>query len=264
MITVEEIKEWQKEKEVRQFVTNFNFLRVHNGWRKGKIHTILGVSHGGKSTLTRTLVLDAVGNSDKPKKIGVVLSEESEVDFLTDIISAGVGDFSHFAIFGELEQNFNSVREYFTRLSKFVDENKIDILFYDNLTTSFTYMDRPVKEQSEVTKKLKSFAIDKNIPLVAIAHTGANVTENYSGIIEMNDIRGAKTIVNLSEFFYVMQSFYTGSDRYNTIKIAKNRGYNVTDRLYSLFYYPSKRIFGKDKLMHFDELQEIYKKRNRL
>ena len=141
---------------------------------------------------------------------------------------------------------------------------KLEILFLDNLTTSFCYMDRPISEQSIASKAIKELAIKHNIPIVVIAHTGADITENFPQMIEMNHIRGSKTIVNLAEFFYILQSFYVGTERHNILRISKHRGQEVSDRLYKLYYYSKFRLFGKDEILAFGALKEIFKQRNRL
>lgn len=261
-ITKEEIDLWKVEKRKTEFNSTFSFLKAHNGWKRGNVHTVLGVSHGGKSTLTRTLIIDALDSGKR--NVSVVLSEENEIDFLIELTDSGFGKYENLFVHEELDKTYLSVKEYLNRLEMFLIESQADILFLDNLTTSFCYMDRKVAEQSIVAKALKNLAIKLNIPIVVIAHTGANVTEHYAGMIEMNDIRGSKTIVNLSEFFYILQSFFVGDKRHNTLRIAKHRGQNVVDRMYELFYYPPVKIFGKDEMLKFADLKEIYKNRNKL
>ena len=85
MLTHEEINLWKERAGKTFFPSTFQFLLSHNGWRNGKVHTFLGVSHGGKSTLVRTLVIDALCAK---KKVGLVLSEETKVDFLVEFFYA--------------------------------------------------------------------------------------------------------------------------------------------------------------------------------
>lgn len=261
-ITEEELAIWKSENKKIHFRTAFDFLNCHNSWRPGKLHVFLGVSHGGKSTLVRTLVADALhGNKNK---VGIVLSEESEIDFLVEMSESKFKQTKRLIIFEEMGRKFKSVDDYFNQLRLFIIENEIDILFIDNITTSYFYMDRSVSEQSYGSLKLKLIASELSIPFIPIAHTGANITENYSGLIEMNDIRGSKTIVNLAEFFYVLQSFFVGTKRYNLIKISKHRGQEVKSRDFQLFYFSSARMFGGDEKISFEKIKDIFKSRNKL
>lgn len=260
-ITKEEIELWREEKLKTKFPSAFRFLNAHKGWREGKLHTILGVSHGGKSTLVRTIIIDALEGKNQ---VGIILSEESEIDFLIETSDSGFDKFDNLNIYEELSKDFSSASEYMSKVETFIIEYGIKILFLDNITTSFCYMDRKVGEQGIIAKAFKNLAIKYNIPIVIVAHTGAHVTEYYAGLIETNDIRGSKTIVNLSEFFYIMQSFFVGDQRHNTLRIAKHRGQVVMNRMYELYYYSKVKIFGKDELIQFKELKEIYKNRNKL
>lgn len=125
-------------------------------------------------------------------------------------------------------------------------------------------MDKPINVQSDVSIVLKKFASVKDIPLIIICHTGAQVTTNYNGLIEMNDIRGSKTIVNLSEFFYIMQTFNIGEKRFNTLRITKHRGQEVKNTMFMLYYYAKSRIFAKDEVVDFGKFKELFKQRNKL
>ena len=49
---------------------------------------------------------------------------------------------------------------------KMVTENKIDILFYDNLTTSRLYEGMSVREQSNFFLRIKGLASRLNIPII--------------------------------------------------------------------------------------------------
>jgi|GEM_PF-2086269 len=251
------------------FPSNFAFLRSHNGYRNRCLHIVLGVAHGGKSTLVRTMLIDLLENIGEEKNIGLVLSEETRGEFLTEFYHSGYENeekVTRFHILSELDMNSDRVNQ--DNFLDFVDfwatEKSLDILFIDNITTSMFYMDTSVRTQANMATKLKKIAANQGIPVVLVAHTGANVTENYSGFIEMNDIRGSKTINNLAQFYYIMQSFYVGDTRYNTVRIAKHRGQAVEDKFYLIDYSKKHRLFVKDQKVNFKRFKELWKERNRL
>jgi len=263
VLTKEEVAIWKKQSETRQFASNFQFLLSHNGWRRGKLHALLGASHGGKSTLVRTLVIDALCAN---KRVGLILSEETKVEFLTELSHSKFDDklLENLFIMSELDNDIEGPRDFFEKLDEFHGADKLDIIFYDNITTSAAYMDKGFELQAKVARKLKKFTSLNEIAMVIICHTGAGVTTNYNNLIEMNDIRGSKSIVNLIEFFYIMQTFHIGEQRNNTLRITKHRGQEVKNTMYMLYYFQSRRIFGKDEIVNFNKFKEIFKQRNKL
>lgn len=261
--TQEEIQVHKEFKRKFHFKTTFNFLKSHNSWRPSKLHTFLGVAHGGKSTLVRSLIIDTL-EANPEKQVGLVLSEENEIDFLSELGESGFYKTEKLNIIEELGLRKGTVAQYFSMLDIYIQENKIKLLFIDNLTTSFVYMDRTIDQQAQVQVALKNLAIKHNIPIVLIMHTGANVSERHEKIITMNDVRGNKGIVNLSEFFYIMQSFFTEKGRFNTLTISKHRGQQVDCKLYVLEYHTKGRVFGDDFKIDFKALKEVYKNREKL
>ena len=256
----------RKESLKTQFTTDLTFLGEHNGWRRGNVHVLLGASSGGKSTLLRTCLIDALSSNNGSLKVGVVLSEESKLDFLTELNFCGAITplLKRLLVFSEQDNpgEIKTQRDWFKHTKTMVEAGEIDILFFDNLTTSITYEAMTVKEQSNMAIALKRFASAMGIPVVIFAHTSAEISETYGRIINMNNIRGCKTIVNLSQFFYIMQSFYTNDARYNTLKITKHRGQEVKDNLFQLIYEPKARVFKESIRLKFDSLKEIFKERN--
>jgi len=261
-----EIELLHEESEKQHYRSVYNFLNSHNGWRKGCVHTILGISHGGKSTLIRSLIFDAIYSCVGKGSVGLWLSEESRKEFLGQLYLTGISPdmLREFFVLSELDINVNLASEMFSKLENFIKMYNIKILFFDNITTSFCYDNRSIKEQTLTTKFLKMLAERLNIPVVIIAHTGANVTENHQTLINMNDIRGCKTIVNISQFFYIMQTIYTGKSQFTTFKITKHRGQECENKLYNLIYDPVTRIYREDVFLQFSKFKEIWKDRNKL
>ena len=255
----------KQDKEKVYFHSNYDFLSCHKGFRPCHIHTILGNAGGGKSTLIRSLIIDVLCNRPA-KKVLLWLSEETRLQFLTEF---GYSDFEefkndNFLIYSEMDAKGKTPRQIFEDIEIIVRNKEVDILIYDNITTSKLYMDRTVAEQSAFCTAIKNAASRWAIPVVLVAHTNANITENYEKIINMNDIRGGKTLINLSEFFYILQTFYIESDRFMTLRITKHRGFSLKNLIYKLVYSPKARLIALSKNIPFDDFKEAYKQRNKL
>jgi hypothetical protein len=262
MTSSEELKILKQLSEETHFKTGLGFLSEHRGWRRGKIHTILGVSHGGKSTLIRTLVKDITEHLYRKEFVGVYLSEESKDELLIELSHTDGVDLNRLVIFSEQDYSSNNPEKLFFVLQKLAE--KTDILFLDNITTSLIYADRKINEQTQMALKIKQLASEKMIPIVVVAHTGKQIGTGYPRMIEMDDIRGCSTLVNISHFFYVLQSIYIGEERHNILRITKSRGQPVENTIFKLYYYSKSRIFGKCEAIDFEVFSELFKRRNKL
>ncbi len=248
------------------FTSNFRFLRAHNGWRPGKLHVIMGDAGIGKSSLLRGLIIDALEQGDNAPKIGMWLSEETYLDFLTELNKTRYKrNLSNLFVQSELdaldEIKLPELKKYFV---DWIKQNDLDLIFFDNLTTSNLYSNLSVDNQGELVKWMKKIAQRKNIPFVMVVHTGASVYRNMNRLIEMNDIRGAKHPVNLAEFFYVLQSFENQGDIQVSIRTTKYRGQECLDRLHHLLYSQKGRIYAGDNRLNFETFKEFFKNRDKL
>ena len=255
------------ENEKFHFSTGIPFLAAHKGWRRGNVHFVLGSAHTGKSTLLRTLVLDIVAMNDKKFDVGVILSEETPHEFLAEFNASRklTQEAKDLVFFSEMDSpEIKTADQWGAAVYKMVTENKIDVLFYDNLTTSRLYEGMSVREQSNFFIRIKGLASRLNIPIIVIGHTGGEINENFTGLIDSNHIRGSKTPVNASQFFYIMQAIFIGEERHTIIRVTKHRGQLMKHKLYKAFYYMNARIFGKFEELDFERFREIFKDRNRL
>jgi len=251
-----------------QFSSDLPFLRVHNGWRKGKLHLILGTSHGGKSTNLRTCIVDALSSNGGSLNIGLILSEESRLEFLTEFDRDGKLDSLMDRLFiaseDDFKDKFDTPKKWFTEAKFLCVENEIDILFFDNLTTADMYEAQTNQQQKQVSSGLKRMAKILDIPIIVIAHTDAGVTENHDKLISMNNIRYSKNIVNISQFFYIMQTFYQGAHQFTTLRIVKHRGQDVQYKFFQLIYSESLRMYKDSQIIDFSKVKELFKDRNKL
>lgn len=256
----------QDEHNSVQYHSHMPFLEEHNGYRKGKLHCLIGPSSGGKSTLTRTLVYDALYGVNEKKNVGLYLSEESVREWLTEasFCKPLAHNLERVNIFSEIDSPRKTLGEILNMMSFFIDENKIDWFCLDNLTTLRLYESTKVATQSEFCLALKKLCADKDIPFIIVAHTKSDSSWASQRLLEMDDVRGSKTITNIAQFFYVMQPFYHDGKRRTFIRTVKHRGYNVKNLLHQAFYHSESKIFGKFEPVNFEVFKELFKGRERL
>ena len=257
----EKIAEYKTQSNTIYFNTKINFLHQHKGLRPNKMHLLIAPTHAGKSTLVRTLLIDFVFRN-KDKKVLLVLSEETKDDFLAEF-SNGVPDddvLGNIRILSEQDWSNADIEEIQKNIKDHINHFCIDMVFFDNITTSKLYNDRSVKEQSQVSTWLKN--LTKHTSLFLIAHSLGNDFNNR--LLDENDIRGSKTITNLTEFLYILQPFYVGERIYQFINIIKHRGQEIKNRFYQLNYNNRYKIFENADPVDFEEIARIFRLRNKL
>ena len=257
-------KERLKENAQVMCKTDLNFLKIHNGLRPGNIHLVMGLSGGGKSTFMRTMINDTWKNKKPHQRLSVWFSEESENDFSTMIARTEIGEnvFKTKALdfFSEVDHEL-SIKEMAQSLKELA--KKSAVLFFDNLTTSSFYAG-DFNQQNKFIILLKKIAVELNIPVVIFAHTDAKVKEGAKGLIEQNDIRGPKSIVNHAQFIYILQQFHIGNEIFTTLRLVKHRGQSPDHKMFSLIYDPVTMTYNKSRQIMFSEFKAIFGERNKL
>jgi len=258
-----------QKKQVKEIMlrTQYGFLLEHNGLRRGKLHCIISTSSGGKSTLSRSMIVDLIKENNLIKNVGLILSEEGMYEVTASMEEAGLDDkgFSRLDMISYADQiETMTMGNFLFELESFITSNKIGILFIDNLTTLSCYVESTPAQQSEIVSQIKRMAITYGITTVLVMHTGGNVMDNAGYLIDQNQVHGGKGIVRLAEFFYVLQKFTIGDTIFSTLRITKNRGFNIQNAFYSLVYEPNKKIYSKDVALNFEDFKEMYSKRNRI
>ncbi len=262
---------WEQEERIKEsntqyFDTDFGFLKTHKGWRPGKIHLALAPTHHGKSTLIRSIVWDYVTHSelfDRP--ILVWLSEESSDDFKTEMAKIGLPQeiLNRVHVASEQDEEFRKESRNLL-LGEAIRLSDPALILFDNITTSCFYLGRTIEEQDNFANGLKGRAKKNNIPFILIAHTGGE-SQLSKRMLEANDIRGSKSVVNLAEFTYILQTFpiYDEAEKrtykFPTIRIVKHRGYDVGQIFWKLKFNRETMSFMEDRPIDWNEFKSIFK-----
>lgn len=238
-----------------EFQTGFDFLRQHNGWRRGKVHVLVGSQGIGKSTLTRSLVTDLVTNNPKVK-IGWWLSEESVSTAKKGLYRQQKTIEPFLGVTYASEVEINSGHK--SKFEMFVNKCDMDFLIFDNLSTSSMY--NKYDDQVEVLARLKAAANRLDIPVFLVIHTAKGIS--YNSMVELTgaDIKGAGKLGDIAEFLYIAQEFRLNGKRHQYIKIDKHRDQYPDDLNYKLEFCPKTKHHVSDRAVDYTTIVAIRKR----
>lgn len=260
--TDKEQSDYEASLKAVHFHSKLGFLNAHNGFRRGSIHMVIGTTGGGKSTLTRTIIRDIIFNKDNDTHLSLWLSEETVQAYKIQLAHGIPSTEKLLKTEAVSEQEMTDLTEM--RFFEWLEYHKSDICIFDNITTSKFYMDKRPHEQAAFATKVKNITQKLNMVMVLIAHTDASVSDSQKGLININQIKGSKTICNLVEFAYILQRFEIDEKFFPTIRIVKSRSQDLIHSLYHLQYDPRLKSFSSDLPLEFKKFKEVYGKRNKL
>lgn len=243
--------------------TNLTHVLQNGGWNNGKLHTLISGAGAGKSTYTRSVILDFL-NCNPDRTCFVWLSEITTEDFKREIAFMPDSDaYKRLYCYSEMDDLDSELSAdiRFTRFIETVSTCDCDFIIIDNLTTSQIYEGARPAAQGKICIEIKQMCIDMNKPILLIAHTGGS--EKGGDFIDMNDVRGSKHIVNLSEFFFILQTFQCNKSRITTVRPTKYRGKSVKEFFFMLPYDEATLTYKQDITLTFEELKKIWEKRNK-
>lgn len=244
--------------------SNFSFLASHFGLRPKAMHVLLAPSHAGKTTLTLSLIKSLLidpNNKEKNVKIASYFSEESLEDIALHLSDMGlIGTrVEEVDMISEIDQPRNELE-----LFEYIEHVQPDVFIFDNLTTSKLYGDKRPSEQADFIQKLKAVVKRSNTALFAVAHTNNLQAMNLDRMIAKEDIRGSKTVVNLAEFFYILQPVVIENSKHVFLYVDKHRGYQVPNNFFLLQYDPHTKTIQRDFPVSFEDFKNKFKQRNSL
>lgn len=247
-----------------QYESGYNFLKKIYGFRRGKIHIILGETGAGKSTLIRSILRDfLVCNAGC--SVLTWLSEETFDDFEEQIgfhTTLNPAHLERVEVVSEQDMSLKSVHDWFNRLKFHIDEQCSDLVILDNLTTSQFYsaLNSNPDQQGKIANDLKKLVADLDIPLVIVMHTKKN-KGSKSPLISPEDVKGASQIINIAPYFFSLTRLKTDYGRYSFAKVDKCRGADLPNSLdfFDLRYDNKQRIYHSDVPVSYCDWLELSK-----
>lgn len=269
---IEELKEKLNSFDLPE--TRFSFINDHKGFRAGKRHVLIGTTGTGKSTLTRSLLLDVCATEN----VLLYSTEESLEDTKAMFALRGLNNLalrnltfvSESEILKATNENIFNLDEWRRILGVKLLNSGAKMLFFDNITTSTYYDSPPIPEKLKFLNIIDSLAAEFNIAVFIVAHTKKGIKDDQQTLITADDIAGPNKLATNSPYLYIYQQLACVNemtstlDIYGTIKVKKARLTGEVNNYYLLEYNYDRKEYTGDLKIAFSRFNELYNKRARL
>lgn len=249
ILTDQEIEQINAARNDVRIKSNLACFSVTNGIRPAEFSVFVGKAGNGKSALCKTALYEATISGINSLTI---LSEETSgvyKETLTrafkSVTNKNVNQFLERMFFDSMldwdssEKNFNF---FFAHLEKTINEKEIDLVIFDNFTTSF-FGGLSITKQGEAVDNFRRLASIYDIAIVGVFHTtkGANL---YEKVLDGEDVRGNATTTNAGSYNYVLSTFFRANPPRAILNLDKAR-----------YHKEANKTFWE---LHFDTDLEIY------
>lgn len=269
-VNFDDILKVASENTGRHFWSTFNHLNAHYGIRRGVLSGYIGTMGSGKSSLMKTLAIQAA-ITNKDVRVLYYLSEEKTENYCVNMLKyneASGGGLEKIEFIREPDMDHEELKshaQFLEHFKRIVTSSFCDILFIDNLTTSRLYRTSTgLNGQARTTEFLKVLAQDLNIAIVYMAHTQSNVSDNMGRLITSEDIRGSKDIAIETSYLYALQMFTSNGVRTLTLRTLKHRDHSKGGGSYLLEYDTDLGVYVGDTKVEFADINELFKNRDHL
>lgn len=255
------------------FVSRFEFLKDQNCWRPGDLHTVLGMQGSGKSSLIRSLIIEAAYHIP----ILGFLSEETSNDIwyelrrsmklLVEDGKAGgdIDPLDNITLISETDDEcldlFKDQKEVLAFIRRYIIKSKCKLFILDNITTSQWY--RTLADQESFVYEFKKMAKSLGIPVLIVAHTNKTFAGNT--FMRSGDIRGNNMLAMLAEHFYCFNNVLvtdeiTGRDEKRVVlQTEKHRGIDRDNYFFGMNYEKSVRLYTDDTPINKETAKALMK-----
>jgi hypothetical protein len=171
-------------------------------------------------------------------------------------------------VLARANNNFDDYSVLVKEIESFVKKHNIQILFFDNLTTSEFY-DGRINSANALLSSLRVMAQDLNMPIVMVAHSGGDVY-GQSHRIDAQQVRGSKASVNKTEYLYtfirktmvIPEDVWSGitafAKEYAFVEVLKSRAHaKESGTVYQLLYDSAAKTYGKDVAIEYEDYLEM-------
>jgi ABC-type oligopeptide transport system ATPase subunit len=259
--TDDEFRESSDSMYKQKFKSGLKLFQDHNGFIDGELHTFIGTKGSGKSTWSKTILTDL---AYQEKGVLLYISEERKNKYLNTLnkafrISRATPAetkkyLDNIIVVGELDDEITDVEVFFATIEKLVDTCELDIVIFDNFTTSFL-SELPINQQSAVLRRIKQLADKLNIPILMFFHTGKLADPKR---LDGDNIRGSATAINIGSYNYLISQHKTALATRNFVYTEKARYHaRANKKMYEIIYEHDVGIFTSCKDIELHEYKSI-------
>jgi len=208
---------------------NLEFSKAHRGYKPGFTHLILSSTGSGKSTLTRTILFEALKNY----RVFWYSTEETFEEFREYCANSGIPNELLKNLFFKRECDEESIIDVAARVSV---ENSCDLFIFDNYTTCKEVTKLKQDGQIDIFKKIRNLMLELNMPLIVVAHTSSDAKAFKVEKRDPFEVRGFKDIAMESHVIYSLETFNI------EVKKKLNIGFDRNEESEERFYYETEKI----------------------
>ena len=263
---IEQIKENASELKKVYFYSILDCFTAHNGFRNGEIHTLVGSRGSGKSTLSKTVILDLLTQN---KKVFLWLSEEMPEKYLVPIYEMLVRKYkteekikdvlSNLKIITELDLDENYKKNFIKALEYDLDDFGAEFILYDNYTTGI-FSSMQYEKQTKLLSLLREIMAKRNIPIFMIFHSDKKTNQNLKPMTS-EDVKGFSRPVDIGSYNYLLKQVNVADLRVNFLIVDKSRYHARAQKtVWELKYKPELGIFEKSIPVTMTDFLSVFKK----
>jgi KaiC/GvpD/RAD55 family RecA-like ATPase len=251
-------------------VSRFEFINSHKGLRPNSRHVLLGTSGTGKSTLTRSIILDSCRNHN----VLLYSTEENLNDVKTllamrDVTNEEISNLNFLYEDDILSKCKKDLNEWKRIVGVKILNSKSEILFIDNITTSDFYTGVDYNFAISFLNAIDDLMREFNLAVFIVAHTKKGIKDDQQSLITGDDVMGPMTLTNKSPYLYIYQLILGQSEGSSTptfpiIRVKKSRISGSPNAVYLLKYDHQRKEYISDSEIQYKLFSEIYEKRIKL
>ena len=183
---------------------------------------------------------------------------------LSSIAVSRIDDFLEDKFYLYTEEDY-SINAIISKMEIMAKRYGVKVFCIDNLMVTENDEKEELRNQTEIVKKLKSFAKKYNCIVHLVAHP--RKAQNGQMGLDKSDISGSANITNLADYVMIVQRIYEedGTDKHTELTINKDRYMGCNGKVYLLFDKNRRRFYcknGNGEELEVDFLMQNYEQVN--
>lgn len=257
-LTKDEYANVKRDHESTHFPTDLNVFKDHKGFRLGEIHNFVGPKGGGKSTWSKTILIQLCLSEISTL---LYISEEERTKYLKVVHEAALltmkdqsvieNKLSYMTVLPELKNRGKfEIETFFESIRDLIEVTGSKVFILDNYTTSFLAYQH-INRQPDIFARFKELAIELNIAVLIFLHTSKQADLRK---MDGDSVKGHAASINMGSYNYIIRQTGTGIDTRNFIFTEKSRYHPKANKcLYEAKYNARVGLFESCELVAPEE-----------